>query len=122
MRLCLQASVYDLYDMLSVCADEDDSSSGAAVSSGKGKGAGKPPQQQQDGGGSGGDGLLDTENLAVCARILESVGRGSDAQVTPELSWSWWRRREGAGRSVNWAAWGHSGVALAHCCVCGGGG
>jgi hypothetical protein len=52
----MQASLYDLYDMLSLCADE---ASGPGASGGP----------------------LDTEALAVCVRTLEAIGRGTDAQV-----------------------------------------
>lgn len=81
-RRWLQASIYDMYDMSSLCADEDsgDSSSSSSSASKPGKGGmnsgnrGKPAGQADDG-------LLDTENLAVCTRILSSVAHGSDAQA-----------------------------------------
>ncbi len=90
--VCLQASVYDLYDMLSICADEEDSITEATTKTSQKRSLSpsdrgdRAARSSKDTGGdsdtsSRPPALLDTENLAVCARILDSVQRGSDAQA-----------------------------------------
>ncbi len=60
-----QASAYDLYDLLSLCADQRPSSSTSGPSS-------SAP-------------AVDTEAMAVCARILAAVAPGSSALC--EVGW-----------------------------------
>ncbi|GAX85031.1 hypothetical protein CEUSTIGMA_g12451.t1 [Chlamydomonas eustigma] len=101
LRTWLQASAYDLYDMLSLIADEESSGEGergadkVAV-----EGSKKVPVSGSQGGKkmadsaastSGGnrvsDEPLDTERLAWCTRILNQVAKGTDAHIylTAEL-------------------------------------
>ncbi len=75
----VQASCYDLYDMMSLVADEE--GGGARGSSPKSQGLdsereaeGLEDGQRQVGGGSDRP-VLDTERLAWCTRILKQVGR-----------------------------------------------
>jgi hypothetical protein len=61
-----QASVYDLYDLLSLCVDQLPKQAAAPRSSPR--------------GGSGA-GPVETEALATCARLLGTVAPGSSAHV-----------------------------------------
>jgi hypothetical protein len=73
LLLLLQASVYDLYDLLSLCADQLPAAPPKAASSnrrgpGRKQAAAPPP-------------AIETEALAACARIVGGVTPGSSAHA-----------------------------------------
>eukprot|EP00798_Chlamydomonas_sp_ICE-L_P021169 gene21169-28065_t len=89
LRKWLQVSIYDIYDLISLCADE-----GAELQSQldakQRNGGGRGGRGGRGGGGRGGgsqgrggiqDLHLDTEALAVCTRLVECVAKGSDAHL-----------------------------------------
>ena len=87
-RAWLQASVFDLYDMLSLAADEEPPSPSPASSSWRGGDRGGRGSARGSGGGGRGRGgqsqqgaVLDTERLAWCVRILGQTAKGGDAHV-----------------------------------------
>lgn len=71
VRRWLQASVYDLYDLISLCADQLPAAAAAPARSRSG-------QRDRD---SAAAAAVETEALAMCARILGSVLPGSSGHV-----------------------------------------
>jgi hypothetical protein len=84
LLLLLQASVYDLYDLLSLCADQLPAAPPKAAASGR-RGAGKKQSAAAP--------AIETEALAACARIVGAVTPGSSAHadLTTEymVRWVW---------------------------------
>ncbi|KXZ56001.1 hypothetical protein GPECTOR_2g1553 [Gonium pectorale] len=90
-RKWLRASSYDLYDLISLCADELAAAAALGIPiprpgdppAAAGGGAATPPRPPRPprGGGGAVEHVVETEALVQCCRILESVAPGSDPHV-----------------------------------------
>jgi hypothetical protein len=83
LLLLLQASVYDLYDLLSLCADQLPAAPPKAAGSSK-----RGPGKKQAAAAAP---AIETEALATCARIVGAVTPGSSAHadLTTEYMVRW---------------------------------
>ncbi|GFR44879.1 hypothetical protein Agub_g6222 [Astrephomene gubernaculifera] len=77
VRRWLQASVYDLYDLVSLSADELAAAAAAAGGAREQSFKASPPAAA-----AAAAALVETESLAQCCRIIEGVTPGSDAHVS----------------------------------------
>jgi hypothetical protein len=85
VRRWLQGSVFALYDLLSLCADQlpqaPPPQRRGAGGGGRGRGGGRGGGRKSASAGAGGGVAVDTESLATCARIVAVVAPGSAAHV-----------------------------------------
>lgn len=82
--MLLQASVFNLYDLLSLCTDQLSATSAARSASARYPGPQDPSKPRS---GSPNASQLETEILATCARTLASVACGSSAHLDLAMEW-----------------------------------